>query len=44
MIIRGSYAEVKLCKNDETKVNYAMKILSKKKLNRIFISKQRTAL
>jgi serine/threonine protein kinase len=29
--------------NAETKKTYAMKILSKKKLNRIFISKTRTA-
>ncbi|CDW85374.1 protein kinase domain containing protein [Stylonychia lemnae] len=41
---RGSYAEVFLCVNEETKQRFAMKILNKRKLNRIFISKTRTAL
>eukprot|EP00350_Pseudokeronopsis_sp_OXSARD2_P001562 CAMPEP_0170567112 /NCGR_PEP_ID=MMETSP0211-20121228/80277_1 /TAXON_ID=311385 /ORGANISM="Pseudokeronopsis sp., Strain OXSARD2" /LENGTH=130 /DNA_ID=CAMNT_0010888483 /DNA_START=354 /DNA_END=746 /DNA_ORIENTATION=+ len=41
---KGSYASVKLCYNTENKKMYAMKVLSKKKLGRIFISKTRTAL
>jgi serine/threonine protein kinase len=35
---------VKLCVNTDNKKMYAMKVLSKKRLNRIFISKTRTAL
>lgn len=41
---RGSYAEVKLCINTENKKMFAMKILSKSKLKRVFISKTRNAL
>eukprot|EP00347_Sterkiella_histriomuscorum_P024516 403330837 len=41
---KGSYAEVYLCVNEENKQRFAMKILNKRKLNKIFISKTRTAL
>ena len=43
-LFRGSYAEVKLCINADNKKMFAMKILSKSKLKRIFISKTRNAL
>ena len=35
---------MKLCINEDNKQKYAMKILNRTKLNRIFISRTRTAL
>jgi serine/threonine protein kinase len=40
---RGKFANVKLCIDENTKIQYAMKIMNKKKLKRIFISRQKHA-
>lgn len=42
-LYRGKFASVKLCIDENTKQRFAMKVMNKKRLKRIFISKNKHA-